>query len=124
MRAMDVAEQGRSASLAEALTLFAQEMQIAGDSCARLDGALAELLSAASGEQRFRVMQEMHVVDRLSQQLAALSGIARRLGGDVDPAVQVDLTAALSQVTLGEIVQRFRGRDSLAPDEDGDLDLF
>ena len=94
------------AAMTDVLSAFAGELALARSQCARLDGALGELLHAASAEQRGAVMRELHVVDLLSQQIGAVAAFVERLSDGVPHGSVVEVGAALGTITLGEVAQR------------------
>lgn len=98
------AEVGQAA-MTDVLSAVAGELALAQGTCARLDGALGQLLHAAPADQRGAVMRELHAVDHLNQQIAALAGFIERLSGKMG-AVTIDVTDALGAITLGEVAQR------------------
>ena len=74
-------------------------------------------------------MPDLHTIDLLNQHLTALANFARDLGLQASEEEAVDLTSALSHITLGDVVKRIEGAATgldLGPlhDDDGDLDLF
>ena len=94
------------ASMTHVLSAVAGELGLAQDACSRLDGALGALLSAASADQRGAVMQELHAVDLLNQQISAIAGFVERLSGDVEDAIMIEVGEALGAITLGDVAQR------------------
>jgi len=94
------------ASMADVLSAVAGELSLARSACARLDGALGELLSAAPPEHRGSVMHELHAVDLLNQQIAALAGFVERLSGGMSGGIRVEVGEALGEITLGEVAAR------------------
>ena len=94
-----------------------------------LDDTLGRLLDLVSPEERLKVMPDLHTVDLLNQHLTALANFARDLGLQASEEAAVDLTSALSHITLGDVVKRIEGAATgvdLVPshEDDGDLDLF
>lgn len=116
------------ATMTDVLSAVAGELGLAQSACLRLDGALGELLSAAPVEQRGTVMRELHAVDLLNQQIAALAGFLHKLSGGLGEAVTIEVGEALSGITLGEMATRL-GRGvggepvDAAPPAD-DVDFF
>ena len=94
------------AAMTDVLSALAGELVLAQSQCARLDGALGELLHAASAEQRGSVMRELHVVDLLNQQIGAMAAFVERLSDGVPPGAIVEVGPALGTITLGEVAQR------------------
>lgn len=92
------------ASMTDVLSAVAGELGLAQSACARLDGALGQLLGAAAGDRRGDVMRELHVVDLLSQQIAAITGFVERLS--VNDGMVVEVGEALGAITLGEVATR------------------
>ena len=123
-------EPGLQASVATTFDVLAWEMELAGARCLLLDDAIGELMSGLEPEKKAKVLEEMHAVDLLSQQLSALSSFARRIGGQVGEEVAVDIGYALSDITLGSVADRMLSALSGKPqaifdgDGAGDLDLF
>jgi hypothetical protein len=94
------------AAMTDVLSAVAGELVLAQSTCARLDGALGQLLHAASADQRGAVMRELHVVDLLNQQIAAVAGFVDRLSNGLGHGVTVEVGEALRAITLGEVAQR------------------
>jgi DNA-binding FrmR family transcriptional regulator len=92
--------------MTDVLSAVAGELVLAQTTCARLDGALGQLLDGAAAEQRGAVMRELHVVDLLNQQIAAVAGFVDRLSNGVGQGVTVEVREALGSITLGEVAQR------------------
>lgn len=116
------------AAMTDVLSAVAGELTLAQGTCARLDGALGQLLHAAPADQRGAVMRELHAVDQLNQQIAAVAGFVERLSGNLGPGVTIDVVEALGAITLGEVAQRIGagvGR-AAAPggDADDEVDFF
>ena len=115
------------ASMTDVLSAVAGELGLAQSACLRLDGALGALLSAAPVEQRGTVMQELHAVDLLNQQIAALAGFLHKLSGGLGEAMTVEVGEALSGVTLGEMASRLGrgvGGPAQAKPPADDVDFF
>lgn len=93
------------AAMTDVLSAVAGELALAQGTCARLDGALGQLLHAAPADQRGAVMRELHAIDQLNQQIAAVAGFVERLS-DKMGAVTIDVADALGAITLGEVAQR------------------
>jgi hypothetical protein len=94
------------AAMTDVLSAVAGELALAQSQCARLDGALGQLLDAASAEQRGAVMRELHVVDLLNQQIGAVAAFVERLSEDLPHGASVQVAAALGTITLGEVAER------------------
>lgn len=93
------------AAMTDVLSAVAGELVLAQTTCARLDGALGQLLDAAPAEKRGAVMRELHVVDLLNQQIAAIAGFVERISDRLED-VTVEVADALGAITLGEVAQR------------------
>ena len=116
------------APVADVLKALAAELTHAQASCARLDGALGKLLDGVPPEQRLSVLQELHAVDLLHQQISAVAGFVSRIEPR-PPQGFLPIAEALEGVTLGEVADRMRetlGAPSApaADENDGDCDLF
>lgn len=96
------------AAMPDVLAAVASELSVAMGQCARLDGALGRLLDAAPAERRGAVLGELHTVDLLSQQIAALAGFVERLALSAPGGLTVDVAPALDTITLGEVADRLR----------------
>lgn len=112
----------------DVLAALANELSLAMGQCAQLDGALGQLLAATPAEGRGAVMQELHTVDRLNQQIAALAGFVGRLSDATAACPAVDVGEALQTITLGDVAERIRrgvGHEVLAHEAvSDDVDLF
>jgi len=115
------------AAMTDVLSAVAGELTLAQGTCARLDSALGQLLHAAPADQRGAVMRELHAIDQLNQQIAAVAGFVERLSGKMG-AVTIDVADALGAITLGEVAQRIGegvGQAAVAAAEpDDDVDFF
>ena len=115
-------------SPAMALDLLAGEIAMAGHASQHLDDTLGKMLELIAPDERLKVMQDLHAIDLLNQHLTALANFARDLGLQASEEAAVDLTSALSHITLGDVVKRIEGAATGVSygsgDEDGDLDLF
>jgi hypothetical protein len=116
-----------SAPVAHVLSALAAELVLAQAQCVRLDGALGQLLDGAAAEQRMSVMRELHTVDLLNQQIAAIAGFLGHLSeGASDDLIPVG--QALGAITLGEVAQRIGRSVGHAPasacEADEDVDFF
>ena len=94
------------AAMVDVLSAVAGELVLAQSKCARLDGALGRLLDAASAEQRGAVLHELHAVDLLNQQIAAVAGFVERLSAAAPHGAVLDVGEALGTITLGEVAER------------------
>jgi len=112
----------------EVLSAVANELLLAQSKCANLDGALGQLLDVGSADHRSAVMRELHAVDLLNQQIAAVAAFLGRLRQDASPDELVDMSAALGAITLGEVAERLRlgtGQETSAPASvPEDVDFF
>ena len=110
--------------------VLAWEMELAGARCILLDSVIGELMGALPEDKRDRLMQGMHTVDLLSQQLTSLSAFARRMSGSVSEEYSVAVDDAIRDMTLGALADRMLaalGGDEKGVNERenaGDLDLF
>jgi hypothetical protein len=113
-------------SAEDVLSALASELAVAREGCSRLDGALGGVLEGASPAQRGMLIQELHVVDRLNQQLEALHTFLRRVGcGET----LLEVGEALPAITLAEVAERLGAALSLAavdadPPPVGDCEYF
>ena len=125
---MSMTGNAAQAAMTDVLSAVAGELVLAQSTCARLDGALGQLLHGAPAEQRGAVMRELHVVDLLNQQIAAVAGFVDRLSNGLGDGVTVEVRDALSAITLGEVAQRIShgvGHAVLATaGADEDVDFF
>jgi hypothetical protein len=116
------------AAMTDVLSAVAGELMLAQTTCARLDGALGQLLHAAPADQRGAVMRELHVVDLLNQQIAAVAGFVERISGGLEGGVTIAVGEALGAITLGEVAERISlgvGHAPPATAEVGeDIDFF
>lgn len=116
------------AAMTDVLSAVAGELVLAQGTCARLDGALGQLLHAAPADQRGAVMQELHAIDQLNQQIAAVAGFVERLTRKLGPSMTIEVAEALSTITLGEVAQRIgQGVGHVvvaAADVSDDVDFF
>ena len=94
------------AAMTDVLSAVADELTLAQGQCARLDGALGQLLHAAPAEQRGAVMRELHVIDLLNQQIGAVATFVERLSERLPTSAQVEVGPALGAITLGEVAER------------------
>jgi hypothetical protein len=98
--------QAAQAAMTDVLTAVAGELALAQSQCARLDGALGQLLHAAPAEQRGAVMRELHVVDLLNQQIGAVAAFVEHLSTELPHGARVAVGPALGTITLGEVAER------------------
>ncbi|MET0338888.1 MAG: hypothetical protein ABW063_14135 [Caulobacter sp.] len=84
------------------------EMAIASQSCCHLDDALGRILEATPVEGRMAVMQELHTVDMLAQRITAMADFTHKLSQSLGHESGLDVNAALSTITLGEVAERMR----------------
>jgi len=125
---MSITDTGAPAAMPDILAAVASELTLALGQCARLDGALGQLLDATPADRRPAVMQELHTVDLLNQQIAAVAGFVDRLREATAREPSIDVAAALETITLGEVAARIRrgvGHEaSTAMAACDDVDLF
>jgi hypothetical protein len=116
------------AAVSDVLSVVAGELAIAQIKCARLDGALGQLLDTTPSEQRGAVMREMHVVDLLAQQIGAVATFLERLTSVAPEGAAIEIGDALGAITLGEVAQRIGEGVGFAAAEaqpaDEDIDFF
>jgi hypothetical protein len=110
----------------DVLSALMAELAIAREGCARLDEALVKVLEEADARQRGVLMSELHTVDRLNQQLEALSTFLRGVGCG---ATVMEVGAALPKITLAEVADRMGTTLGLAatdapPPPEGDCEYF
>lgn len=123
---------GFAPSVTMTLDVLAAEIELAGARCIFLDRIIGEAMDRLPDAERDRLVPSMHTVDLLAQHLTNLSAFARGLSLAVPGDVTAPVDAALSEVTLGALVERMAagmGREELeTPEPDvedaGDLDLF
>jgi hypothetical protein len=96
------------ASLVAVLTALSAEMSLAAVSCCELDDALGQILQATPIEERMKVMQQLHTVDLLAQHVTALTDFTAGLVRAIDQDVSLDVAAALSTITLGDVAGRLK----------------
>lgn len=116
-------------SVAMTLDVLAAEIELAGARCIYLDRIIGEVMDGLPEGERARLMEGLHGVDLLAQHLTSLSAFARGLSLAVPEDVTAPIGGALSEVTLGALVERMTaglGGDSDEADtaDAGDLDLF
>ena len=116
-------------SVAMTLDVLAAEIELAGARCIFLDRTIGEVMDGLPEQERDRLVQGLHAVDLLAQHLTSLSAFVRGLSLVVPEEVAAPVEAALSEITLGALVERLTvalgGEDADVDDADpGDLDLF
>ncbi|WP_269715823.1 hypothetical protein [Caulobacter sp. NIBR2454] len=94
--------------VAAVLKALTGEMAIASQSCGALDDALGRILEATPVEGRMAVMQELHTVDMLAQRVTAMADFSNKLSQSLAQSGTLDVQAALSTITLGEVADRMR----------------
>ena len=116
------------AAMTDVLSALAGELAIAQSKCARLDGALGQLLDTAASDQRGAVMRELHVVDLLNQQIGAVAAFVERLSSVAPQGAAIEVGEAIGAITLGEVAQRIGENVGWAavpaPAADDDIDFF
>jgi hypothetical protein len=110
----------------DVMSALTAELAVAREACARLDGAMVSVLEGASSEQRGTLLGELHVVDRLNQQLEALDTFLRRV--DCGESL-LEIGKALPAITLAEVAERMGAALSMAavdapPPPMGDCEYF
>lgn len=110
----------------DVMSALTAELALAREACARLDGAMVSVLEGASSEQRGTLLGELHVVDRLNQQLEALDTFLRRV--DCGESL-LEIGQALPAITLAEVADRLGAALSMAavegePPPVGDCEYF
>jgi len=97
-----------AAGLATVLEALSAEMSIAAVSCGHLDSALGQILETVPPEARLKVMQELHMVDMLAQHITAITDFTAGLAQAATDGVPLEVEAALSRITLGDVANRLR----------------
>jgi hypothetical protein len=118
------------ASVSSMVGVLAWEIELAGARCMKLDTLVGELMHILPLEHREKLVEGMHTVDLLFQQLTALSTFARNLSGEIPETLTAPVQDALGDITLGALADRMfsalggeeKGLND--GDEAGDLDLF
>ena len=121
--------QSLTPSVAMTFDVLAAEIELAGARCIYLDRIIGEVMDGLPEHERQRLMEGLHGVDLLAQHLTSLSAFARGLSTVVPEEITVSVRGALSEVTLGALVDRMTAGLGGSPDEleiadSGDLDLF
>ncbi|MET3665270.1 hypothetical protein [Caulobacter sp. 1776] len=118
------------ASMATMLDVLAWEIELAGARCIYLDSMIGKMMKTVPEEQREVLVEGMHTVDLLAQQLTSLSAFARRMSALAPDDVSASVDTALGDITLGALADRmsvaFGGveRGIYDAEDAGDLDLF
>ena len=118
------------ASVACTFDVLAWEIELASARCIFLDTILGEVMANLPPELRGRLVEGMHAVDLVSQQLTNLSSFARGMSTAVPANISAPVDGALGAITLGALADRMfsaLGGEETATDADedpGDLDLF
>jgi hypothetical protein len=102
------------------------ELDHAKASCQQLDGALGRLIELVPADARGAVMQELYVVDLLSQHIGALARFIEGLE-DLPADADVSIRPALDRVSLGAVAERIASTLGAATAPSGpadDLELF
>ncbi len=108
------------------MSALTKELAVARAACQRLDGALVSVLASAGSEQRGVLLGELHVVDRLHQQMEALHMFLERVGCGES---LLEIGQALPAITLAEVAERLGAALSMAavpgePPPMGDCEYF
>jgi hypothetical protein len=110
--------------LAEALGLAAVELADLVRLADQLEIAIASLARRLCASDP-RTIADCQVADLLAQRLAGVSGFLGGLSSNTPRDVCVDLTQAMTLLTLGEQARRFAGPSARAePPAEGDAALF
>lgn len=118
------------ASMATMLDVLAWEIELAGARCIYLDSMIGKMMKTVPESDREMLVEGMHTVDLLAQQLTSLSAFARRMSALAPQDVSASVETALSDITLGALADRmsvaFGGteRGIYDAEDAGDLDLF
>ncbi|CAN5895413.1 hypothetical protein BH11PSE1_BH11PSE1_07160 [soil metagenome] len=118
------------ASVSSMVGVLAWEIELAGARCMKLDTLVGELMHILPLEHREKLVEGMHTVDLLGQQLTALSSFARNLSEEIPETIRAPVQDTLGDMTLGALADRMfsalggeeKGLND--GDEAGDLDLF
>lgn len=110
----------------DVLLALTAELAVAREACARLDGALVNVLDSASSQQRGTLLSELHAVDRLHQQIEALHTFLGRVGCGES---LLEIGQALPAITLAEVAERMGAvlsvsATSAPPPPVGDCEYF
>ena len=118
------------ASVSSMVGVLAWEIELAGARCMKLDVLIGELMTILPPEHREKLVEGMHTVDLLGQQLTSLSTFARHLSAGIPEEVTAPVEDALGEMTLGALADRMfsalggEEKGINDGDEAGDLDLF
>jgi hypothetical protein len=118
------------ASMATMLDVLAWEIELAGARCIYLDSMIGKMMKTVPETEQHVLVEGMHTVDLLAQQLTSLSAFARHMSGLAPEDVSASVDTALGDITLGALADRmsvaFGGNErGIYDGEDaGDLDLF
>jgi hypothetical protein len=118
------------ASMATMFDVLAWEIELAGARCIYLDSMIGKMVKTVPEDQREVLVEGMHTVDLLAQQLTSLSAFARRMSALAPEDVSASVDIALGDITLGALADRmsvaFGGleRGIYDGEDAGDLDLF
>lgn len=118
------------ASVAVTFDVLSWEIELAGARCILLDSIIGEMMKNMPQDKQAGLVEGMHTVDLLSQQLTSLSAFARRMSESVAPEVSASVTRALGEISVGALADRMcvalggEERDINEREEAGDLDLF
>ena len=124
---MGVSDKAARVAMTDVLAAVTSELSLAQANCARLDATLGQLLDATPADRRGAVIRELHTVDLLNQQIAAVALFLERLTDSAPAAGDIDVREALSAVTLGDVAARLSLgvghplRPALAAHEDVDF---
>ncbi|MDB5445950.1 MAG: hypothetical protein JWQ97_1267 [Phenylobacterium sp.] len=103
---MSLGDKAARVALTDVLSAVASELGLAQASCAGLDSTLGRLLDATPAERRGPLMRELHAVDLLNQQIAAVATFLERLSHRAPDVEFIDVGEALGAITLGEVAER------------------
>jgi len=118
------------ASMATMLDVLAWEIELAGARCIYLDSMIGKMMKTVPEGDQQTLVEGMHTVDLLAQQLTSLSAFARRMSALAPDDVSASVDDALDDITLGALADRmsvaFGGteRGIYDAEDAGDLDLF
>jgi len=123
-------ERPLEASVANTFDVIGWEIELAGARCIMLDSIIGDVMKSLPLDNRERILEGLHTVDLLSQQLTSLSAFARKMGGSAGSDMFVPVHGALREITLGALADRMQGalggteQGINEREEAGDLDLF
>lgn len=130
MGAQIQAAEALEASVSNTVGVLAWEIELAGARCMKLDMLIGELMQVLPPEYREKLVEGMHMVDLLGQQLTSLSAFAHHLSDEISDDLMASVQDALGMMTLGALADRMftalGGEEKGVNDGDeaGDLDLF